>query len=97
MRVNDVGTTLTLTIEDGGTVVDLSSASALTVTMRKPLGTVLVKTGTLVTDGTDGKMKYTTIAGDFDEAGSYSIQAKIVVPAGTFYSDMAQVDVAGVL
>ena len=45
--------------------------------MRKPSGTISTKTATFVSDGTDGKIHYTTVAGDLDETGMWKIQARV--------------------
>ena len=38
--------------------------------------------------GTDGKIKYTSVDGDFNEVGTWRIQAKVVMGGGTFRSDV---------
>jgi hypothetical protein len=85
----DVGTKLLVTITDDGSVVDISSATTLSIFIKKPNGTVLSRTGVLETDGTDGKMYYITVAGDLDKAGNYKIQAKVVLASGSFFSSTA--------
>lgn len=85
----DIGTKLLITITDDGSVVDISSASTLSIFIKKPNGTVLSRTGTLETDGTDGKMYYITLAGDLDVAGNYKIQAKVVLTSGSYFSSTA--------
>ena len=88
IHVNDVGTKFLATIKDDGTVVDISSATSITMIFKKPDDEVVQKTGTLNGDGTDGKVYYTTIAGDLDEAGLYKLQAKVVLSTGTYYTDI---------
>lgn len=83
----DVGTVFEFTVKDGSVVVDLSSAT-IAVYFRKPDGAVLTKTGVLLNDGTDGKMKYTTIAGDLSDAGDWSVQAGITISGGTWKTDI---------
>lgn len=85
----DIGTKLLITVTDDGSIVDISSASSLSIYIRKPSGTILTRTGVLETDGTDGKMYYITVAGDLDVAGSYKIQGKVVLPAGSYYTSTA--------
>lgn len=85
----DIGTKLLVTVTDDGTVVDISSASALSIFIRKPNGTILTRTGTLETDGTDGKMYYITVSGDLDAAGNYKIQGQVVLPSGSYYTSTA--------
>jgi hypothetical protein len=33
-------------------------------------------------------MHYDSVAGDLDEAGVYKLQAKVVIPSGTYYTDI---------
>ncbi len=89
IHVGDVGTQLIMTVKDDGAVVNISSASDLDVIIRKPDGVSYSKTGTLYTDGTDGKMSYTSITGDFADAGNYKIQGKVVLGSGTYYTSIS--------
>jgi hypothetical protein len=86
---NDVGTKLLVTITDDGQIVDISSAIVLDVYIKKPDGTLLLRGGTLETDGTDGKLYYITIAGDIDVAGVYKLQCRITLPSGVFHTSTA--------
>jgi len=85
---SDIGTVFTLTIKDGSTIVDLSSTSAKVINFRKPDGTILNKTAAFVTDGTDGKIKYTTIVGDLSQTGPWTFQAVLTFASGTWSSDV---------
>jgi hypothetical protein len=85
----DIGTKLLITIKDDGSVVDISSASSLSIFIKRPDGTMLTRTGTLETDGTDGKIYYIIVAGDLNDAGLYKIQAQVILTSGTFYSSTA--------
>ena len=88
IHVNDVGTKFLATIKDDGVVVDISSAISITMMFKKPDDEVVEKSGTLDSSGTDGKVYYTTIARDLDEAGLYKLQAKVVLSTGTYYTDI---------
>lgn len=85
---DDIGTKLLATIIDDNEVVNISSASSLTLLIKKPNGSILTRPATLETDGTDGKMYYITVAGDLDEAGIYKIQGLVVLPNGSFYTSI---------
>lgn len=85
---DDIGTVFTLTVKDGSTVVNVASASSKVIKFRKQSGTILSKTAEFVTDGTDGKIKYTTIAGDLDESGPWTFQAVLTFASGTWSSDI---------
>ena len=62
IHVGDIGTVFEVTVKDGEDVVDVSSATTRQLIFKSKDGAVLTKTAVLVTDGTDGKIKYTTIA-----------------------------------
>ena len=82
----DIGTKLLITVTDDGVVVDLSSATSLSIFIKKPDGTILTRVGVLETDGTDGKMYYITLTGELDAAGGYKIQGLVVIPSGSYYT-----------
>ena len=88
IHVDDVGPRLLITVQDDGVAVDISSATARQINFKKPSATVLNRTGSLFTDGTDGKMYYDAVAGDLDEAGDYKIQGKVIFSVGTFSTDV---------
>lgn len=71
-------------------VVDVSSASTLKIVFNKPDGTALLKDATLVTDGTDGKIKYKTSSAtpDLNMAGNWERQGKVVIGTDTWKSDI---------
>ena len=82
-----VGTTLQLELLDDGAVVDVSSATTKEIILEKPDGSTVTKTAAFVTDGTDGKIKYTTIAGDLDQVGRWRIQGRIISSSGNWPSE----------
>ena len=43
IHVNDVGTLFTLTIKDGDSAVNISSATTKKIIIKKPSGTILTK------------------------------------------------------
>lgn len=84
-HVGDVGTELVVVIVDQDlAIVDVSAATELTIFLKRPgsHGVVLTKTAVLDTDGTDGKIRYNTVAGDFSVSGLYKIQGKVTLPTG---------------
>ncbi len=94
VHVGDIGTLFTVTLKDHeDLVVDISSATTKLLVFEKPNGDNLEKTALFTTDGTDGKLKYTTVSGDIDTAGSWRIQAKVVIPSGTFFSSVSTFEV----
>lgn len=71
----DIGTVFEITVKDStATVVNIAAADVLVVYFQKPDGTVVAKTGALSGAGTDGKFRYTTISGDLDVTGDWTIQ-----------------------
>tara|TARA_B100001094_G_scaffold220255_1_gene214297 strand:+ start:1128 stop:1433 length:306 start_codon:yes stop_codon:yes gene_type:complete len=88
VHVNDVGTKFLATIKDDGVAVDISTATSITMIFKKPDDELMQKAGTLDSDGTDGKVYYSTLAGDLDEAGLYKLQAKVILSTGTYYTDI---------
>lgn len=69
-----VGSNLTYTAicEEDGDVLDISAVQLKQILFKKPVsGDTLTKTGTFVTDGTDGQEKYQFAAGELDEAGTW--------------------------
>jgi hypothetical protein len=86
---NDVGTKFLVTVTDGSSAVNISSATATKqLIIKKPSGAKLTKATSFTTDGTDGKMYYNIAADDLDEAGTYKLQGKVVISDGTFYTDI---------
>ena len=88
IHLNDIGTQFVLTVKDGSLAVDISGATTKQIIIQKPSGTKITVSTTFSTDGTDGKMYYTTLADDLDEAGSYKLQGKVIISDGTFYTDI---------
>ena len=85
---DDIGTVFEITLLDDTTPVDLVFATEMKIAFQKPDGTTLLVDAALVTDGTDGKMQYTTIAGDIDQEGNWKYQAKVSFPTGVWHSDI---------
>ena len=88
IHLNDIGTQFLLSVKDGSSAVDISSATTKQIIIKKPSGTKVTANTAFSTDGTDGKMYYNAVDGDLDEAGSYKLQGKVVISDGTFYTDI---------
>ena len=87
IHVNNVGTLFKVTIYDGTTAVDVSTATTKQIIFKKPNGESVTKTALFYTDGSDGIIQYTSVAGDLDVKGVWKIQAFVDMTAGDFYSD----------
>jgi hypothetical protein len=59
---------------------DLSQATTKTVTVKKPGGVSFTREMEFETDGTDGKLQYTSISGDLSVIGIYVCQINLVLP-----------------
>jgi hypothetical protein len=94
IHVGDTGTVFESTVKDqDNVVVPLGTATTLQMTLTPPAGAALTKTASLVTDGSDGKVRYTTIAGDLSLAGVWSRQVYVVTPAGAWHGDVSMFSV----
>lgn len=95
---NDVGTRFLITVKDDGKLVNISGVAGSSIhqiSFRKPSDTVIYRNAILQDYGISGIMYYDTVAGDLDEAGVYKLQAKVVVPSGTYYTDIYTFKVFG--
>jgi len=92
VHLNDIGTIFRATINDCvdgvQSVLDISSATTKELVFKTPLGILKTKTASFTTDGTDGQIEWTTINGDLDEIGEWKLQAYIVLPSGSWRSDI---------
>jgi hypothetical protein len=84
---NDVGTVFEVTLKDGDTVVDVSGATDKKIIFRKGDQTTVSKTAAFTTDGTDGKIRYISVAGDLTPAGKWTMQAYVESVSGKWHSD----------
>jgi len=89
IHLGDIGTEFRCTIKDSGTAVDISSASSVKqIKFKKPDCTVVTKSATFYTDGTDGIISYVTVDGDLDIAGLWQAQAYVELTSGKYHSDI---------
>lgn len=90
IHVGDAGTAFRVTVKDeDGVVVDISAATTKQIWLRKPDGTtVLEKSASLYTDGTDGVMQYSTVTTDLDTAGNWKLQGYVVIGSSVIHTDI---------
>ena len=90
IHIGDIGTVFVVTIKDEDeTVVDVSSASTQQIIFSKPDGTKVTKTSVFTTDGTDGKIQYTTVdVNDLTTKGKWHLQGKVTLSAGTWTTNV---------
>ena len=75
----DVGTSLELEVVEQGQALDIGAATNLVMRFQKPSGTTVDQTASFVTDGSDGLLRYVTQAGDLDESGWWTRQARFTL------------------
>lgn len=83
VREYDVGIELLVTLTSNNEVFDVSTATSILFRFRKPSGTEVSKTGILKTDGTDGKVRYVSVANDFNEIGTWRYQVYVELADGS--------------
>lgn len=89
-RVGDIGTVFTVTITENGSAVDVSSATVTKqIIFKKGDGSALVKNASFTTNGSDGKITCTMGTTDLSIEGTWAIQGKVVISAGTFLTQVA--------
>lgn len=69
---------------DEGTPIDVSTASVLYIYLTSPAGVTTRKVAVLDTTGTDGKIRYNTVAGDLSAEGIWRMQGYAEVGARKF-------------
>ena len=96
--VGDIGTVFEITVKDDGTVVDISGATTTkNILMLDPAGTLNTKTGEFTTNGTDGKVDYTTVSGDLDMSGTWRIQAYLKGASYDLHTSIGTFEVKDIL
>ncbi len=91
VQINSLGHIIEITVQKtdaAGTrsVRDISGQTALKIFALPPVGSVKTFTAALTSDGTDGKMRYTTAnTADLDESGKWKIQGNITEGATPIY------------
>ncbi len=89
VHVGDIGTEFRPRfLDETGAVINIAAATVKHVIFQKPDGTVITRTATLYTDGTDGKAKYDSIAGDLDLAGTWLWEGYVEIASGKWHSDI---------
>jgi hypothetical protein len=88
IHYGDIGVNFNITVMNGTEILNVSNANSISIIFQKPDSTDLTKTASLTTNGTDGKIKYTTVAGDLDQTGTWQIQARVNFGASVFSTDI---------
>lgn len=89
IHVGDVGTKFVVTIYDpNNNLINLASATSMTIRFQKPNGETEDKTAILFTNGIDGKMMYVLEDGDIDIAGAWQYQGIVGFLGGTWHTNI---------
>ena len=76
----DLAPDLTGTVTSNGVGANITGAS-IQLKFKKPSGTVVIKTGTIVS-GSAGTWSYSWLAGDLDEDGTWWVQPRVTYSNG---------------
>jgi len=84
-----VGSTpkLIVTVTEGGAAKNISSATVKYIYLRKPDGSVMVKTAEFTTNGADGKIEYRCAASDLDMPRKWRIQGYVELGTDVWPTD----------
>lgn len=93
IHAGDIGTVFEVTVQEDGIALDISTATTKQFVFKKKSGALLTVDAEFVTDGSDGKLSYTTVSGDLNEVGQWQIQVYVVLPTGSWRSDVQYFDV----
>jgi hypothetical protein len=88
IHLGDIGTIFEIELKDCLNVLNISAATVKQIIFQKPTGASITKDASFSTDGADGKIRYVTVSGDLDVVGTWKIQAKVVLPTGTWSSNI---------
>ena len=89
IHLGDVGTIFELTIveKDGVTPVNVSTASVKKIYFMDPAGVKKNATASFTTNGSDGKIRYTSVAGFINSLGMWSMQGYVEIGSAKYYSE----------
>jgi hypothetical protein len=87
IHINDIGTRFVINVQNNGQILDVSTSTRM-LSIKKPDSSVISGSGTLVSDGLDGKIYYDSKAGDLDQAGYYKLQLTIGLASGSYHSNI---------
>ena len=98
LHVGDYGTEFVLTIKKRvsgvDSVVDISAATTKKILFRNSAGTIFERTASFKTDGTDGKITYTTASGDVTVSGTLKYRGAVILsPTQNYQSSTCEIEV----
>jgi hypothetical protein len=86
--VNDSGAQYRLTIRNAQGTTDVSGVVTKLMTFHRPDGSTIQREAAFYTDGTDGVICYTTIAGDLNVSGAWRVLAHVDFGQTEFQSEI---------
>lgn len=101
-HVGDIGTKFTALFrsdcddDSSDDIIDISSATTKELIFTPPSGVTKTVPGAFVGGsplGSDGKLRYTTVASFLDEAGWWTVRGYVVTPSGTWHSTLYKFEV----
>ncbi len=100
--VGDVGTIFRLTFKecvgDVPTIVDISTSTSKSFVFRRPDNSLLTVTPVFTTDGTDGKLQYTSVTDDINMIGVWCLQGSVTFSgSGPYHGTVVKFDVDAAL
>jgi hypothetical protein len=95
LQVGNIGSKLRATCYDQAqAVVDISAATSMVLYLKNPSGKLKAFTASLDTNGTDGRLQYTTTAAtDLNEHGKWKAQGKITIGTQVIWSNIVYLPV----
>lgn len=82
LHENDIGAVIEITINEDGSAKDISDASTKQIKFIKPNGSSVSKDASFSDDGSDGKVRYTTVDGDLVPSGVWACRVYLVLSGG---------------
>jgi len=84
----DTGTVIIVTVTKNDVALDISDADVMKILLGNPDNvTETIHIAGFTTDGSDGKIEFTTLAGTLNAAGLWRIQGYIETPDGEWTTD----------
>lgn len=94
LQVLDVGTAIIRTLfDEDAHPIDLTAASTITFTFKKPSGSIVEYAGEVYGAATDGRVRYVFQADELDEAGEWQLQLYIALPTGAWRTGITKFQV----
>lgn len=95
IQVGSVGFTFNVQLISNFQSMNVSDATSKKIYFLKPDGTKSNHDLVFLNDGSNGKLYYSTVAGDIDQAGTWKMQANIVTPSDNWWTSIQTFTVQG--